>query len=187
MDKCFIVDKDSQFVIDMKRYENDKEEQRKYVVEFFDNHEIEARFYLVGGNGFVNQPFQKDKIKDIRLSIEATEADLVKFGNQLKVPNKRNDLRGFKTNSEILKLFAKGCIENNIIINLHKPSLRDVFKTLGYSRFSSCYFEHKDIHYLMISSEFLTDDDVPEGFKQIKTSEYYKVVEEIETIQKNTN
>jgi hypothetical protein len=85
----------------------------------------------------------------------------------------------FKKKSKINKEFQNYCIETQIIINLSEPYLRDYLKSLDYGRYSRSLFKHEDVWYLKVISDYLKDDDIPEGFTEIKLSEFYRIAEEI--------
>jgi hypothetical protein len=177
MEKAFRIESNAEYYIALEKYIANADEQRRLVNEFLKNHNIEANKYRVGGSGFVNKPFKEFNKDEIVLEILPTEKDKENFGKMLK---KENDygLCGFKKKSKISKEFQDYCIETNMIINIHQPDLRDYLKSLDWYKYSRSLIKHEDIYYLKVQSDLLKDDDIPEGFTEIKISEFYKVVEE---------
>lgn len=62
-----------------------------------------------------------------------------------------------------------------------RGSVRDYLESLSYYAYSSGLFKYNDYYYLNVDSEILKDDDVPEGFVEIKMSEFYKIKEQKES------
>jgi hypothetical protein len=179
MERSFIATEECEYYKDNKRYESLAMQQKQFVKEFLLEKGIEATKYIVGGNGFVNQPFRECSKKDIILSIEPTMNDLVTFGRYLTKPDQHN-LCSFKKNSKIAKDFAKKCIDEQIIINLWSPKPRDYFKSISYMAYSYQQFEYDNKLYIIVKSEYLKEDDTPTGFNEIKLSKYYQALEELE-------
>ena len=179
-ERYFNVSDNTAYVRRTKKYANDSEQQRLFVARFFEKHGIEAKEYIVSGTGGINCPFTENQVRNISLRISSTENDMAMFGRLLKIPCGRTGLRGFRANSEIMKDFANGCIAEGIAINLHMPSPRDYFTSIGSSACSSRYFEYDGKHYLTVKSERFDKNDTPDGFTEIKASEYYTRLEEME-------
>lgn len=183
MERCFIATEESKWLKDYNSYLDKAKQQREFINKFFEEKGIDGESYLIGGNGFVNQPFEKWEEKNITLSIEPTENNLKKFG---KVLNKvgRHGLCKFRKNSSINTELAQRCIDEKIVINLYEPDIRDYFESIRWTRTGWQGFKYEDNWYIKIESEFLKEDDTPEGFREIKLSEYYKVKEERGEIEK---
>lgn len=177
MEKAFKIENNAKYYIDLEKYIDNANQQRKLVDEFLKSKKIEATQYRVGGSGSVNKPFEEYNKDEIILDILPTEKDKENFGKMLR---KENDygLCSFKKKSKINKEFQDYCIETQIIINLYQPDLRDYLKSLDWYKYSRALIKHDDYWYLKVQSDLLKDDDVPEGFIEIKLSEFYKVVEE---------
>lgn len=171
MEKYFTVSEDSSYFKDLMKCEDLEDIQRKHVKKFCEEHGITAKRYRISGTGIMNVPFKERNKKDIRLSIVPTPEDIEKFEKQLKVPMD-NNLRTFKANSAVGKAFAQSCIDENIVINLRHPQIGDLFQSVRYQGASSTYFRHDGKNYLKVSSDYLKDDDVPEGVTEIKGSEF---------------
>lgn len=180
MERAFIATKESKYVQDYDSYIDLLNRQKDFVNKFCKDNNIEANEYLVRGNGFVNQPFKECSKKDISFSIIPTANDLNNFSKMLTKPDKY-ELFSFKKNSKIAKDFAQKCIDEQIVINLYSPKPRDYFKSMSYMAYSYQQFEYDDTFYIMIKSEYLEEDDTPDGFVEIKMSEFYKVKEEYES------
>lgn len=180
MERCFIVTKESEFLIDLEKYKPLELKQRNFVNDFMNEKGIEADKYMVSGNGFVNTPFEEFNKSEISLNIVPTENDIKNFSKLLKNPNNNHGLCGFKKNSSISKEFAQKCVDNKIVINLCIPREGEYFRDLGFRKYKSQYFNHNGIFYLKIESDYLKKDDTPKGFVEIKQSEYYLAKEELE-------
>ena len=90
-------------------------------------------------------------------------------------------MRKFRANSKTLKEFQNLCIERNIVINNHPIRVGDYFRELHMGGYSISRFEYNGKMYLrMYASRY--DDITPEqeGFNEIKGSEYFKSLEELE-------
>jgi len=149
--------------------------QKEFVCSFLKEKGIETTGYYLTGDGFINKPYKDHEKGDITLYIVPTESDLENFGKMLKKPISEK-LQGFKKNSAISKEFANRCIEEKVIINLNEPWLRDYFK-LGWQAFNSSRFRCEEGLFIKINSDQLKAEDNPEGFEEIKLSEFYSVVE----------
>lgn len=178
MERAFIVSKESSYHKELDKYVEHLREQKAFINKFFKDKGIEAEAYRVGGNGGINCAFDEWKIKDIYLYIILTENDKIKFDKMLCKADKHG-ARSFKLNTEIAKDFARKCIDEKIIINVHEPSLRDYFKKLRYCAFRFNRFVSEGKLFLKVSADDLTEDN-PQGFEEIKLSEFYKKFEEME-------
>jgi hypothetical protein len=179
MEKSFMVSKESEFIKAYENYVQELDNQKDFINAFFKKHNIETTVYMIRGNGFVNQPFKEYSKSDISLYIEPTENDISKFGKTLSKP-KNNGLRSFRSNSIISKEFQNECVKEEIVINLYHPTPREYFSSLGYAGFNWSFFKSNDTYYMKITSERLENSDIPNGFSEIKLSEFYKAREEFE-------
>lgn len=180
MERCFIVSKESKLYKDLDQYRQLEKSQIQFINKFFKEHEIESEMFRVSGNGMVNQPFNENCKSDIKLSIIPTKNDIDKYGKYLSKPDK-HDLCSFKKNSKVANDFAQKCVDEKVIINLYRPRVGDYFKSISYHGCNTGYFELDDKFYLRVKSDFLKEDDTPEGFTEILKSEYYKAQEEMES------
>lgn len=183
MERCFIATKESKWLKDYNNYREKAKQQRKFADEFFKEKGIDGQHYLISGNGMMNRPFEEFGKKNIRLSIEPTENNLDKFEKILSKVGKYG-LCEFRKNSSINKEFQQRCIDEKVVINLWEPDIRDYFKNLRWKGCSYQGFKYKGTWYMKLESEFLKEDDTPEGFKEIKASEYYMVKEKMEEEKK---
>lgn len=109
-----------------------------------------------------------------RLLIVPSEEDFQKFAGQLKVDDLGRGLREFKKNSSTYKAWKKFCEDENLMTP-HAPWLFDYFNVYGEVRHRLfdidgilyCYFESKEFNF-----------NDPEGFIEIKASEFYKAIED---------
>lgn len=182
MERSFIVTENSKYFKDDNTYSEMKKIQKAFIKEFFNKKEIEAKGYILHGNGIVNYPFEEYDKKEIQLYIKATENDLNKY-NKMLCKKDDDGFCAFRKNSNIGKEFAQECIDRKIVINVSEPDLRDYFKSLDWRGYSYQQFIYKDKMYVKIESECLKENDTPEGFIEIKLSEYYKVLEDLEKEQ----
>lgn len=184
MEKFFIATESSKCFKDFKIYIENCNKHREFINKFFSEKGIDGNKYYVHGDGFVNKPFDKYSKDEIRLEVEPTENNLIKFKKMLCKVN-GHELCGFRKNSAITKEFADRCIEEKIIINLYGPRINDYFKSLEYGMYG-CRTQRllkENCIYIKIESEYLKDGDIPKGFTEIKASEFYRVIEEIEKKQ----
>jgi len=176
MDRAFKVLPDSDYGKKMEKLRENTKKQKEFVYGFLKEKWIEAtEGYYLTGDGFVNVPYKDHEKGDITLYIVPTESDLEKFGKMLKKPIQEK-LQGFKKNSAIMKELANKCIEEKVIININEPWLRDYFK-LSWQAYNSSRFSCEEGLFIKINSDQLKAEDNPEGFEEIKLSEFYGIVE----------
>lgn len=101
-----------------------------------------------------------------------TEKDIEDFSKMLN-RELENGLRAFKTKSKIGKAW-KDTLEEKGIEPLHKPMLMLYFNVYGST--SSRLFAIDDKVYCSFKSEYNFEN--PEGFIELKASEFYKIVED---------
>ncbi len=179
MERCFIVSKESELHKDLDKYNDLVTSQRTFINRFFNEYGIESDLFLISGNGSVNVPFDERGKSDIKLRIKPTENDIEKYGKVLSKPNEHG-LCSFKKNSKLAKEFAQKCIDEKIVINAYKPRIGDYFKSIGFYGCTVSSFRLDDVLYLKVHSDFLKEDDTPDGFTEIRKSQYYKATEELE-------
>lgn len=180
MEKAFKVTKNSKYYKDFTKYMELVESQRKFVKGFFETNNIKAKNYYIGGNGFFNVPFENES--NINLYIIPTENDNENYGKQLTKPDDRGLCR-FKKTSKIRKLFARGCVENKIVINIADIDLRDYF-SMDWQGYSQTRIPCEEGYLLKVKSNGLKDGDIPQGFEEIKLSEFHLALEEYEENRK---
>lgn len=159
MEKHFIVTEKAELYKDYYDYKNNFEEIRKLVDKFFNENGIETTLY-----GFYSD----------NLCIVPKGNDLEKFGNVLG-KEVGDGLMPFKGNSKIHKSWVKTLEENNIEIK-RKPYVPMYFLKHGSGKMWSNLFDIDDIVYCYykVNSDF----EAPEGFIEIKASEYWTVIED---------
>ncbi|HDK7158454.1 TPA: hypothetical protein PTV43_003661 [Clostridium botulinum] len=176
MEKAFIVSKESELYKDIEQYRKLENQQREFINKFFKENDIEANQYRVSGDGFCNVPFEEYE-ETITLYIIPTDKDKEKFSKVLNKPGKRY-LQAFRKTSKIAKDFRKQIVDEHIVINLDQPRIGDYFKSISFYGCGFTVFEHENCVYLRVESNFLKEDDNPNGFKEIKLWEFYKMQEE---------
>lgn len=110
------------------------------------------------------------------LIIPLTEKDKEKYGDQVT-----KDGKTFRKNSKLQKEYTKRFVG----AGLNKMRLRLYiwdYNIPGYGRHSIQKFKYGDNWYI----KFVTQDDykVPDDYEEIKASEYFKMLEEIESKNK---
>lgn len=159
MEKYFIVTEKSDLYKEYFNYKDNAKLVRDHYKEFKKENDIEAKEYYAT-NGY--------------LYIVPTQNDLERFDSFLKVPLK-NGLRAFKANSKINKTWIKSLEEKGLKV-LDKPFLPFCFRTLYGSTRTRLFNIDKTI-YCSIEAE-IDINECPEGFIEIKASEFYKIIEE---------
>lgn len=117
------------------------------------------------------------------LYIIPTNNDLKKFENDFYKKEYPSGLKKFKKSSTIQKDWQKLC-ETNIKI-IHKPSIIFDFCLVG--KMTTRLFHYNDELYCSInynSDLNINDTFVPSGYEEIKGSEFYKIIEQIEEEEK---
>jgi len=160
MENCFIVTEQSQLHKDYYDYKNNVKIIDNLVKDLMDKHNIETKWYYADKFGF---------------AIEPTEKDVELFGKMLKLPLE-NGVRFFKKNSKIHKDWLNLIKENNIEV-LRKPFAGFYFDGI-YGKFKTRLFNVDDVLYCSIDCNNTKEIECPEGMKRIKTSEFYKVIED---------
>ncbi|ENK0837089.1 hypothetical protein AB2Z22_000395 [Clostridium botulinum] len=178
MEKAFIVSKESELYKDIEKYRKLENQQREFINKFFKENNIEANQYRVSGDGLCNVAFEEYE-ETITLYVIPTDKDKEKFSKMLNKPDKRC-LQAFRKTSKIAKDFRKQIVDEHIVINLYYPRVGDYFESISFYRCGFTIFEHENCVYLRIKSDSLKGDDIPDGFKEIKLWEFYKMQEEFE-------
>lgn len=178
MERSFLASNESKYRKGFYKYVEMVTQQGNFISTFFKEKGIKANEYKVCGNGSCNLPFEENEKSEIRLGIIPTDEDLNTYGNNLTKPNEY-DLCYFKKSSKIAKEFAQRCVDEKVIINIYKPRVSDYFKSIRGC--NKQQFEYNGDLYIKIESEWLEEDDIPVGFKEIKLSEYHIASEEYES------
>lgn len=161
MEKFFIVTEASQLHKEYFEYKENRKTVHDFVNEFTNKYGIESAEYYPSNEC---------------LMIVPTKADIKKFGNMLK-KEVSNGLRPFKVNSSINKDWVNLLKERGLTIK-HRPMLGLYFVEI-YGKHSSRLFDINGILYCSFENSY-DKLDTPEGFTEIKASEFYKIIEEYE-------
>lgn len=164
MEERFFTVTKSNLGKDYISFRNNTIELNKIVVEFFKSNNIETTLYGMKNYNLMTH-----------LYIEPTKADIENFGTVL---TKGNGLRAFKENSKISKSFNEFIKEKGMNVE-EKPSVgRYVEMFLG--GYSSRLFAIDDVVYTSIDLKngAYKEYFVPEGFEEIKASEFFKAIED---------
>ena len=158
LEKFFTVNEGSQLYDDYWAWKNSIEPNRKIADDFFKEFGIESTLFCPSHNV---------------IGIVPTENDKAKFEKQLCSKETNEGLRFFKKNSAINKEWVKRAIE---IKNTHKPSPAWYNNYMGRS--SSRLFDYNGVLYCSFSADQIEmSSDI---FTEIKGSEFYRIMEEIE-------
>lgn len=162
MEKFFIITEESEVHKDYFEYRENVKIINEHFKKFTDQYNITSHQY------FVNNEI---------IYIVPNAEDLEKFNSLLK-QDIGNGLRPFKKNSTIGKAWVKSLKDNNLKV-LRKPDTMWYFKEFHGGKFSTRLFDIDGVIYSSFRCE--SDSlDCPKGFKEIKASEFYKIIEDNE-------
>ena len=159
MEKFFIVKDGSALHRDYWAWKNNIVENNKIISDFLERHGIEATKYI--------------DAKD-RIGILPTDQDKKVFEKQFTQTLYGNGLRIFKKNSAVGRAWMK---QAEGMTFLHKP-FPTWYNHCLIGKSSSRLFDHNGILYCSIQAE--TVSVTADIFQEIKGSEFYKIMEEIE-------
>ena len=157
MEKFYIVTEESSLNKQYWEYKNNVKEVNEYVKKFMDQEDIKANEYYVNAE---------------LIYIVPSDEDLKNFNKKLNKTELEGGLRQFRLNSDIAKRWINFVKENDIKFK-HKPFVGTYFNTYGRSK--SRLFNIGNTVYCSYETEFNFNN--PNGFKEIKASEFYKVIE----------
>jgi hypothetical protein len=157
MEKFYIVTEKSDLRQRYLEYEKNLEEVNEVIKEFFEENSIKTDEYYCTSES---------------LYIVPTNEDIELYEKMLKKPLD-NDLREFKVKSKIATKWQEK-LRGKILTVKQKPFLPTYFNSYGKSR--SRLFQIGDTVYC--SYENGCEFKNPEGFQEIKASEFYKLTEE---------
>lgn len=158
MEKYFIVTEKSDLHKDYLDYRENSRLINEHYKEFAKENDIEAEEYC---------PSNK------YLHIIPTEKDLERFDKVLLKPTGQG-LRSFKLNSKIAKNWAKSLTEKGLKV-LSKPYIPFYFRN-GFGRSRTRIFNIGEAVYCSYEAD-RNNIECPEGFIEIKASEFYKIIE----------
>lgn len=158
MEKFYTVNEGSRLYDDYWAWRNSIEPNKKIVNDFFSEFGVEASLYCPGPS---------------RIGIVPTENDKVKFAKQLCSKETNEGLRFFKKTSAIGKEWVKRALN---LKNVSKPSPAWYNNYMGRS--STRLFDYNGVLYCSFSADQI---EMPsDTFTEIKGSEFYRILEEIE-------
>jgi hypothetical protein len=159
MEKFFIISNDTDLAKDYLEYKNNRKIVHEHVNSFMEKYEIKSQGYNAGNETFY---------------IDPTKEDIEKYD---KILGKEvdNGLRPFKKSSKIHKEWIKSLKDNDIKVK-HKPHIAWYFKDFVGGRYSSKLFDIDGVVYC--SFRWDGNVDCPEGFIELKASEFWKIVED---------
>ena len=157
-EKYFIVNNKSDLYKEYMGYKKNLKQMREIAIKFLEEHDIEANEYSYNSLVFYIIPTEKDKEKFKTVLGKTVE----------------NGTKPFKKNSKIGKAWINTLKENNIE-PLHKPIVGWFFKN-HVGKMRSRLFDINEIVYCSYKVE--GDINTPEGFTEIKASEFWKIIED---------
>lgn len=160
MEKFYLVTDESSLKEKYLNYRKNRGIVRDFTIRFLEKHGIKTESYYP---------------TELYLYIVPTKEDNEKFEKQL-CRNSHNGLRQFKKNSKINKDWIACSRQENIKV-LENPHVGSYFNNI-FMAYRSRLFEYKDNVYCSYSTEggFKT----PKGFEEMKASEFFKIIEEIQ-------
>lgn len=159
MEKFYIVTEQSRLHKDYFEYKNNAKRIKELVNEFTDKHTIETHLYYPSNSGIAIVPTKNDKeLFDKMLNKSVGEG-----------------LRFFKKNSKISKDWINLLDINNIKV-INKPMVGFYIRGL-LGKHRTRLFDVEGILYCSVDTD-VQEINCPEGFTEIKASEFYKVIEE---------
>ncbi len=158
MEKYFIVTQESPLYHDYFAWKENRKKVYEHVKKFMTDYNITSQEYHASQNLFYIVP---------------TQEDLDKFGKALG-KDIGNGLRPFKRNSKIGKAWIKSLEDSKLKI-LPKPAPIFYFEGVC-GRYRTRLFDIEGTVYCSI--EPLYSEKIPVGMKEIKASEFYKILEE---------
>lgn len=161
MERCFIASENSALYRDYKAFEERRNKNKEVMKLFLKENEIEAKSYSIGNN----------------LAISATKNDLKKFEKQFKklpIYIDGDSLYEFKKNSPIGKAFAALKLKPlyNLPIGLYIDEPIHKLHT-------RCFMYEGNLYVTVESDEIKNDTEMPDDWKGIKRSDFYKMLEEM--------
>ena len=159
MEKYFTVTEESSLHKDWFAYKENREKVNELYKQFAEQVGIDSREYHL-----------TDKV----LYIVPTEKDTVNFSPFLCNPI-NDGLCKFKASSKIAKGWVKALKDAELKV-IRRPMVILYLKSMGGGRFRNRLFDHNGVLYCSIDP---AGEGAPEGFNEIKASEFYKIIEEI--------
>lgn len=158
MERCFIINKDTRLYKAYKKYEDNSKANNEIIKKFMSDNGIESNLYCcISSNVFAIVP---------------TDADRRKFGANLTKKEYGQGLRAFNKRSKISKAYEK--------LNLpvvYKPTL---WHYVNFMRAGTRLFMLDDVLYATLEGEEITPTtEFPDGWEEIKRSEFYAILEEL--------
>ena len=157
MERYFIVTEQSKLRKDWFAYKENREKVIELYKQYTVQAEIESREYYVSDDEIYIIPTEKDSTKFLPFLCNPINDGLCKF----------------KASSKIAKGWIKALKDADLKVQ-QKPMVILYFKSFG-GKYRSRVFDHNDVVYCSIDPY---EGESPEGFIEIKASEFFKIVEE---------
>lgn len=161
-EKFFIVTDRSGLREEYFQWKNNRVQMIEIAKNFMDENNIETSKYANDSKTFYIVP---------------SSNDIIKFGDSLCKEELHSGLRKFKKTSSVGKAWI-ALLKEKQITPRYKPFVGIYFKNT-FGKHSSRLFDIDNVIYCSFSGEF--EIDTPEGFEEIKASEFYKVIEDYES------
>lgn len=161
MERCFIISENSELYHDYMAWKTNVKKNNETMKEFLYNMGIETSEYSLSD----------------RLGIVVTESDLEKFKNQLtRQPVQfcgKLGLYEFKKNSPVGKAYTALGLKV-----IYKPNVAWCADILVRSCQTRCFMHNGILYVTMEADEIKSDTEFPDGWNDIKRSDFYKMLEE---------
>jgi hypothetical protein len=144
---------------DYQKYVENQKVERDFVKRFFEDHNIKANIYL---------------LMDDVIAIEPTAEDKEEHGAYLANCKYAYNLKQFNKRSRIGKNYVERKEKEGLKL-IRKPNLILYMRT-GGGRFRTRLFEQNGLLYCSIEADDLRE--IPDGFTEIKGSEFMKILED---------
>lgn len=166
MERYFSVNKESDLYREWFKFDDNRKRLNAAYNDFCKEMTIESNEYGIEWNA---------------LYIKPTEKDLKQFASQFQVKDYGDGARQFKKNSKVYKAWIKKLEDRNLEI-ISKPSMWHYFGAYGRSN-SRIFDDNNGNVYCSIEAEYL--EKKIEGVTEIKASEFFKVIEDIQGVISN--
>ena len=162
MTKYFIITEKTRLNKEYYAYKENNERVHLIARLFMETHGIKAKEYARSTERFFINPEQED---------------MERFEKMFK-KEKSMGLYEFKKTSEIGKDWIQTLKEAKLTV-YHKPMIAFEFSKFAGGRYTNRLFDIDGVVYLSFDCGY--EVDTPEGFQEIKASEFHKVIEDYET------
>ena len=184
LEKYYIVT-NKKFLDSIKEDKVNNRSRNEFIKKFYTDNNIDGEEYYFGGNGACNRPFIESEKDNINLHINDTENNRKRYGKQFAKSRFKGMVK-LRKKSKLLKLFQSACIEKDIVVNLFETRPGEYFDELSLGGYSTRLFTFDDRIYLRISTDSYQNRTITpkyDGFEEIKASEFFTALEQLEKVK----